>query len=196
MPVCSVRTQPAALVFDGQSLNLIPFGQWGTNGFPQRVAAGLGLPWENPSIGGKDWDTLQQDAATRTYIYGKFAAKTILVMNGGTSDVQLGDSGAQVYTDMSTFADGARTAGFSKVCALTITKFTGIPGGQDTQRIAANSAIMADASSKFDAKVDVANDVNLADPSNTTYYVDGLHWTSTGAAVAASLVIPAVRALL
>ncbi len=59
-----------------------------------------------------------------------------------------------------------------------------------------NALVMADASAAFDYKVDLAGDSRLADPTNTTYYIDGTHPTNAGRQVMADLVAPALNAIL
>lgn len=59
-----------------------------------------------------------------------------------------------------------------------------------------NALVLADASAAFDYKVDLAGDSRLADPTNTTYYIDGTHPTNTGRQVMADLIAPALDAIL
>jgi hypothetical protein len=117
-------------------------------------------------------------------------------MCGGTSDIWGGDSGATVYSDMYTYSDNARTYGIDLVIACTITPNTGNSGAQETQRLDANSRIIADASNKFDYSVAMAEDTDLDDASNTTYYYDGIHFTTLGATRAAAVVQTTLNSII
>lgn len=59
-----------------------------------------------------------------------------------------------------------------------------------------NALVLADASAAFDYVVDLAGDSRLADPFNSTYYIDGTHPTDAGRQVMADLVAPALDAIL
>lgn len=184
----------ARVVFDGQSLNAAPLA----NPYPRQLMTTLrsGVPWTNVPISGTSWTTLAKSASQRSYLFGTKAAVNIFIMCGGTSDITDGDTAATIYADMESYADGARTAGFDYVIGTTITPSTSFTGPQETVRVAANVLIMADAGAAFEAQVDFAADTRLDDPTDATYYTDGLHWTTAGAGVAAELMAPALDVAL
>lgn len=59
-----------------------------------------------------------------------------------------------------------------------------------------NALVVGNAEGKFDTVVDLAADASLSLPGNATYYSDGVHWTATGASIAAGLIGPALDALV
>lgn len=197
------RTSPYGIVFDGQSLNLIP----GSNTYPMQMMAelefdGYPLPWANVARGGASWTELTNGtdlypaAPLRLYPRANIGLQTVLVLCGGTSDIFTeGDTGAEIYADMELYADNARGAGFDFVVAQTITPYNGISAGQETARDDANARILADAGNAFDDTVNLTTDPDMENPLSS-YYVDGTHWTETGAGVAADLTRPVVAALL
>ncbi len=190
-----LRTCRNLFVADGQSLNLQP--DFGTT-YPQVIASSHpSLQVKVAALGGTSWTDLADTQAARLNTMANSATNTMLVLCGGTGDVVLeNDSGATIYADMVAYASAARSAGFDKIAAQTITKTTGMTGGQNTSRTDANTLLLADASHAFDAVIDVAANANLSDPTNTTYYFDGIHWTTAGAAIAAGLVDPTVSSWL
>jgi hypothetical protein len=156
-----------------------------------------GIPWSNVGIGGASWTQL---ARNRTQRFGQWVppfGTGIWVGCGGTTDLSVElDTGATIYADYWAYTDAARAAGFDYVIATTITPSTSFSGPVETQRLAANTAILADASNKFDAVCDFAADPRLDDPADTTYYTTGLHFTNAGADVAAELMAPYLTAAL
>src|SRR4051812_6285661 len=89
------------VVFEGQSLNILPGGVGGTGNFAVQVMASFPtVPTNNPSVGSTAWDTLLYSASQRTFPYFLKAEYAIMVMNGGTSDISTqNNTGAQLYAD-------------------------------------------------------------------------------------------------
>lgn len=171
------------VVFDGQSLNIMPVG----NTYPALTMAGRGQPWSVVGIAATSFTQLATTAASRVHPLAKPYAESTLVLCGGTSDLSTeGDSAATVLSDMVAYAAAARTAGFTRVIALTITPSTGFSAGANTQRLTANALILASAA--FDEVVDVAGHPSLDDATDVAYYSDGTHWTTAGATIAAGMV--------
>lgn len=176
------------LVFDGQSLNLMPVG----NTYPALLMVGRVGAWAAVAISAASWTTLATTRTARLGQLGRACTPSVLVMCGGTTDLTDGDSGATVCADMESYATAARALGFDYVVACTITPSIGFTGPQETQRLAANVAIRASAG--FDAVADLVADSRLATITGT-YYADGIHWTAAGAAAAAETVGVAVDSL-
>lgn len=197
------RAAPYSMVFDGQSLNLIP----GAATYPSQMMDGFeidGAPpsWSNVAEGGASWTVLGSGgvgvvpAAQRLFPHLHQGLTTFLILCGGTSDVLENDSGAQIYADMETYVNAAKAVNAGLVVvAQTITPCTIFTGPQNTALANANTAILADANGVFDATVNVALDP-LDDAADTTYYADGTHWTAAGAAIAAERTLTAVESLL
>lgn len=207
----AARVPEWCVVFDGQSLNVVPPG---VDGYPAKVMAGRSsayVPAALSAVGASSWTTLAQSRALRINPHADAAPNTVLVMMGGTFDVVFeADTGAQLYADHKTYAEAAKAAGFDKVVVLTITPTTDMGVNQNNRRRAGNDLLIGNADAVFDAVVDVACDSTLSDPgapqdgttfygsgllsdpSNTTYYSDGVHFTNTGAQACADDVAPAL----
>lgn len=193
MTAVAARCPRNRVVFDGQSLNLLPIGsRW-----PSLAMARRGEHWNNQSNGSTSWTSLHKRAPQIVYPLAALASNAVLVLGiGGETDLMdESDSGATVYADLVAYSAAAKTAGFDKVLGLTIPPSTAFTSPQNTARLNANTLILADASGAFDAKVDVSV-APLDDASNTTYYSDGLHLTAAGALAVADLVLPVLLALL
>jgi hypothetical protein len=188
------------VVFDGQSLNVIPAPP---DNYPAQLMAGRGWPFTNVAISGISWTVLQMSITERTLKYGAIPGQAILVMTGGTTDLGAeGDTGATVYAQMGAYANLCRAAGFDRILVNTITPskalITDLGAGHETARTDCNTLLKADASHFFDAVIDIASDSRLNDYTNATYYeqVFHTHWTPAGAAVTASLVNPVLTPML
>lgn len=192
----AVFSSRSRVVFDGQSLNAAPIG----NSYPLKLMNGpyRGIPWRNVPIAGTSWTVLGNTVASRTHPYATKARWAILCMCGGTSDLQAPESndGPTLYADMASYANGCRTAGYDYIIGTTVTPSTQFLASEETARVAANTAIKGNSGAPFDAVVDFAGDSRLANPADTTYYADGLHWTAAGAQVAADLMSPALATAL
>jgi hypothetical protein len=193
------KVAPIYFVFDGQSLNLEPDA---ATCYPTVLMAGHPtIPYANRAIGASSWTRQAVTAPHRTFQLAKTAPITVLLMCGGTADLSIfggeNDSGAQVYADMSAYADAARAAGFAYVIGSTVQDFDG-SGANETNRLAANTAILNDANSKFDYVMDFAGDPRLDDSTDTTYYhVDAVHPNAAGAIAMADVAeVQAVDPLL
>ena len=175
------RTYPCRVVFDGQSrVNTPP---WEGNpllgySWPRIAMSGLHVPgYDQPAISGTSLTVLASNFGTRAapYIAPPSFEPTIYVICGGHSDyTSEGNTGAQVYADAWALADLARSKGAVYVVCTTTLPSTVIAGGQETQRQAGNALILADASNKFDAQINL--DVpRLDNPLDTRSYFDGVH---------------------
>jgi hypothetical protein len=191
-----VTTTPAAygasdfiVVADGQSLNV--WGSWLIKARTQIEAAGYLCSQRTTAISGWSWDDLARDVAARTHPFAKRARYPLLALNGGQSNIWRGDTGATVYNAMVAYAAAARAAGFTRVVAFTMPPNTSNNAAKNTERLDANSRILADASSAFDAKVDLTTDPGLNDTGSASYF-DGVHWTEDGGQRCANLAAPVI----
>lgn len=197
MSQARVRTPLVAVVFDGQSFNLLPGPLNG--GYPVTLMNTYfpTIAWSNVSIGAMSWTKLSATATHRCYVHGNDGLTTVLIMNGGTNDITSeADSGATLYADQGAYATAAKAAGFDLIICLTLTKANSMSGTEDTNRLNNNTLVIADASNYFDGVVQVAEDSRMSDPTDTTYFSDGVHWTAAGCAVVAGLTQPVLSALL
>ena len=186
-------TPAVRVVFDGQSLNLIPAGY---PSYPIQTMKDRSEAYCVVAIAGTSWTTLATTAATRLHPLGPLATTSVLVMNGGTQDVLDGDSGATIMADAVSYADNARAAGFDFVIITTIPPAAGMTAGQNTARGDFNTLVMADAGADFDVSVNLLSGA-LADNTDQNYYAfDQVHWAEGGAKVAADLIKAALDTVL
>lgn len=175
------------VITDGNSINNYPDA---TNCYPTQLFATY--PGKNLAISGLGWGQLDETVSLgapfslRVAPYLKGGERTAYLMVGGIQDYQLGATGAQAYTRWCDQADLVRAVTPTAiVIASTTTPATAVTGSPETERVAGNALIMADASNKFDAQVDLA--ALYPDPTDTLYYTTGLHPTTlmaTGIAAA------------
>lgn len=190
----AIRVSTTRVVFTGQSLNVVP----ATNSYPMQLMNGYfpRVLWHNSAVSGAAWSSLDKTKNVLEAPWAAIAKYSILVMNGGTTDLVLDSTGLDVYTAMGAHATWARSVGFDYIIGTTITPDTGFTGPEETQRLDANSRILADVSGYFDAKIDFMSDARLTDASNALYYTGGLHWTEAGAGIAAGIAQPVLAPVL
>lgn len=193
-----LRAVPFAVVFTGQSLNNHPVAP---DNYPTQMMAefeidGAPVSWANIAIDGASWTQLSGVNPQRFLLLNaNRGISTLLAMCGGTADIINGDTGAQVYADMVSYADNARLAGYDLVVAQTITPAVVIIGGDETARQDANVLILADGDDAFDGVADAAA-APMDDPADTDYYADGIHPTALGASILAERTLTVVESLL
>jgi hypothetical protein len=182
------------IVFAGQSLNLNPPGDT----YPEQVMEGRGVPWNLLALNGQPWDSLRviDLAPGRLDRWGSKAATSVLIQCGGTTDYNTAMTGAQCYADEVTYAIEARAAGFDIIVGSTTNPATIITGGEETERLAGNALVLADASNAFDYVIDFAGDPRLDDATDTAVYFDGIHPTALGASYMAELAAVPLDAIL
>jgi hypothetical protein len=187
------RPSPLFLMFDGQSLNNTPEIP---DNYPYLLALALGATYENEAISAASWGQLRRSIARRTLPFSRAGVVTVYAMCGGTHDIWLGASGAEVYSRMVEVAEAATAAGYTYVIGTTITPSdTFLIDDREARRLAANAAILADADNAFSAVVDFADTPGL-DDYESIYYADELHWSADGAALAAATAEPIIAALV
>lgn len=179
----------ARVVVDGQSLNN-PVGVASGTEWPIVVREGRVNPIFNVSVSGAGWANLISTAATRLHPQAiNSASKNILILEGGQTEIAFNVSGAGTFSNMVTYANAARAAGFTHVIGCTIPSATSWTAGQLSARLVYNQAIRDAEGVEFDAVVDLAA-TPLDDGSDTTYFVDGLHFSVVGHILAADTIGP------
>lgn len=124
----------------------------------------------------------------------------VLFVQAGTNDAGLGHSDTQVVSDLWTYCDGRRAAGW-KVAVFTLIDRTDavVSGAQaafDAKRASINTAIRAGWAAHADILIDVAADARLGAngaSANTTYFhpTDRVHISATSYS---TIVLPLVQA--
>jgi hypothetical protein len=193
------RAPASVLVVDGQSLNNVP------SCWADEVMVGVDRNYYNVARNGYPWAGTNLVSLHGSWLYriqghAHESAHGVLTMLGGQSDVLNGADGATIYARMVAYSARAKADGIAEVIACTMTPGvvpTAYSSGQNTERLAANVLILADASNAFDAVVDLAVDPRLDDPADLTYYnADGLHLTAAGVSAVADLMeTPVLTAL-
>jgi hypothetical protein len=179
------------VVFDGQSLNLVP-----SPSYPTLAMQGLGgVDFEIIAVNGASWTLLSEDVEDRRDPLGD-DGYSVLVMVGGTSDVVGGDDGPTIYADMRDYAASARAAGYDRIIAATIQPAWGEDAVSDGNRLEANRLLLEDADGAFDEVVDLAGTPGLSD-AECASYCDGYgHPSPKGAALMAEVMRPAIERAL
>jgi hypothetical protein len=187
------------IVLAGQSLNKVPFSHSFAAQLSERFETETRLA--DTSIGGIAWAQWEDHAFDkRIQVPLSKAERVIVCFCGGTTDYAVGVSGAECYSDqvnVATAVRAAASAGVVKVIGSTTHPSATITGGNETQRVAGNALVVADASHAWDALADYAADPRLDDPTDTTYYqADGTHTTEAGAAAMVDIIAPLVSSFL
>jgi len=213
MAAATRRSNPPLLVvFDGQSFNVVPPWEGSILGrsYPYRLLHDMdqydlgrpryGIPGTVPAISGQSWTDLAATVETRIYPLAASATRTALVMCGGTTDINTGDSGATLYADHVSYADGCRAAGFDIIIATTLLGSTSFTGGEITARTDFNTLLLADAEDAFDGIADVdAAFVALYGAAywdETPPFFDGVHMYGESCAEFARVVGPVLWPLI
>lgn len=177
--------------FDGQSQNFY-------GGYPTTIMASFPLP-NNQSqflaVGGSSWTVLAADATTRVDKYAKCAEHSILIMTGTFSDIASeGDTGTIAFNDQVAYAEARLAAGWQTIINTTLLKATPITGDEEAARQLNNTLVLAEAgpSGAWQAVADLAAITDGQDPTNTTFFVDGVHWQTALASQGAALVVAAM----
>lgn len=123
-------------------------------------------------------------------------ANNILIAFGGYDDIADGSTAQEILDAQTAQATEAKDRGFDRVIAITLTPSTTISGADETTRTDYNTLLKAAGGGVIDAVADAAAHANLLDPADTTYYSDGLHFTTAGAAAVASTVYPLLTGYL
>lgn len=193
------------LVFDGQSLAQQPATTFPTDrSFPLRTLAllapaGKGVGHFVVAKG----NTSYTDRATSVVScvdqhFPRYPVSVYIDCAGQNDIITESKTAAQVLALAEANADARRAAGADKVLITTVPPGT-IPtwysSAQNTVRVAYNVLLRANTNAKFDGVVDFDAAPHAADPTDTTYYIDGLHPNNALAAEWAVLTHAAIVAL-
>lgn len=172
-------------MFDGQSLIYAPVT---SPSWPDRYMQGRTVS-ESFRVGiqGTTFATRATTATTRVDpLLAATDRRVVLVSDGGTSDLLADLTSTQVLAAMDSYHDARRTAGADLIAIPTVVKASTMTAGQDTQRQALNTALLADPTAAgADLVVDIAGLPDLADPTDTDWFYDGLHYTAAAAQLVA-----------
>jgi lysophospholipase L1-like esterase len=195
-PTVAPRVTVDQLVFDGQSLNNEPrFG----HPYPEQLMARLHDHVQlGPvvAVNGTSYAQRSYDAAQRVDPHFGAAERSLFLDLAGQSDLSAGMPAERVLAAAETYARARRKAGARLAAVFTVPPSTWFSKSEDQQRVAYNQLLRLNTHHVFDAVIDIAARPEFADPSDPTYFYDGLHPTDNGARVIADTAEPVVRALL
>jgi hypothetical protein len=148
---------------------------------PSFVMEGSSVPWVSIALNGWAWSSLAVNQVMRAAsLVGGFE-KTVVVMTGGTQDLQEGDTELMIINDMQAYAAALRTLGVDKIIVTTITPSVNFDATEESRRQTVNDLLLV--ADDYDAVVDVASIPELGDHTDLTYYSDGTHLTPVGAQI-------------
>lgn len=153
------------------------------------AALTVSRPMRCTAISGSSFSSREATAPTRVDHLFKSAFDGVIVASGGTLELSTGSSAASVLTAQQTNVTNRHAVGW-QVLVATIPASTGITGGEETERLSYNASVRANTGNWHDGCIDLAADSRLQDPNNTTYFVDGTHFTAAGAGVAKEITMP------
>lgn len=143
----------------------------------------------NIGLGGQTMQTMAGEVANRGIGLIRSGMPNIAAMLGGTNDVTLGRTAAQMYADALTWTTAMKTAGFTCAVQTLYPRPLGATGaGTVTQdmvdrRNAYNDLVRANCGPGkplADYCIDVQNELSLATVINTTDFPDGQHPVNSG----------------
>lgn len=111
---------------------------------------------------------------------------------GGANDLQAGRTGADIYTDLTSWKTGRAAVGFLTLafCCVRMNK----PAGFQAERLILNSAILGNAAG-FDGVVDM-DSIPGSPGDGINYDIDGIHLTTAGQTFAMNLILPVWRSIV
>lgn len=179
------RLRPGTgLTFDGQSFIYSPGNGRSIAALVMDQYPGTGSV---VGISGTTYATRAADAAARSWWSFRNSSYPILIDIGGQSDIFASMTAAQVLTAMEDYHADARDAGAQFTVVSTVPASLSYTAPQDAERQALNELILA--STAWDAVADLDAIPESQDPSNATYYSDGLHPTAALAALFAGAIV-------
>jgi hypothetical protein len=186
------------LIFDGQSFNYSPWlGAKRT--YPvqllERLAARVGASAVT-AISNTTYAQRASTVATRVDALYTRAKRTTVLDLAGQSDVLAGMPANAIYDAVVGYANARRAGGAAFVVEFTVPPSVLYSAAQDAERRAYNDLLLANRGPRIDAVVDIASRAEFADPSDTRYFIDGVHPTEAAAGVITSLALGAVTRLL
>jgi lysophospholipase L1-like esterase len=167
-----------------------------TQNYPAVLRATLGATWQVFNCGHSSWTTAQLIGNFPEF-QSKFAnhtSRNIMVVNEVSNEIDQGVSEATAKANMRTLIAMGRAGGWKVFFATTTPRDAGHFSAGQNQACANINDFFRNNPSERDGFIDWAADSHLSDPTNATYYQDGVHPTAAGAAVMAALTNTAITA--
>jgi hypothetical protein len=185
------------LIFDGQSFNYYPGN--GKRAYPAQLLDLMGPRIGISAVVGISGTSYAYRSATvgaRVDSLYPRARRTTVLDIAGQNEILGGTTATELFRTVAAYADARHQAGAAFVVEYTITKSDRYTSTQEAERAAYNRLLMGNAGHHIDAVVDIASRPEFANPSNTTYFEDGIHPTEAGARIIAAMAQATVRYLL
>jgi lysophospholipase L1-like esterase len=173
------------LVLEGDSLTASATG--GGTAYPIHLSSKLETTlMTNKATASESLVDITAQAADMDLSY-KAGFNSVLAVWGGTNDLTLvtDPDGPTIYARYRDYCLARKAVGW-KILAFTLTPRTGLIASKQTALDYFNTQVRANWATFADAIYDVAAVANFADPSNVTYYADGLHQTDAGREIIAT----------
>jgi lysophospholipase L1-like esterase len=153
----------------------------GATPYPLQMEAKIGFNniVENQGVSGATIANVvaSQCPTADTYATQAYAGRSIFIGFCGTNDINAASSGATAYA---AYAAMFAARPHLKKVAVTMLKRTDFDDGEETQRQAFNTLVRANWSTFADAIAEPDLVTELSDPTNVTYFSDGVHLSTAG----------------
>lgn len=165
-----------------------------TQNYPAVLGASLGHDWQVFNCGHSGFTTTQLLAGF-SEVQSHFTNQTtnnILVVNEISNEIDQGVSEATARANMQALIAQGRAAGWRVLFATTTPRDAAHFTPAQQQASANINDFFRNNPSERDGFIDWAANVHLADPTDATYYQDGVHPTAAGAVILAQLTQDAI----
>lgn len=158
--------------------------------YPDVLRAALGHDWQVFNLGHSNFTTsllLAGFAEVQSH-YAPRAPNNILVVNEISNEIDQGVSEATAKANMQALIAMGRASGWRVLFATTTPRDAAHFSAAQNLACANINDFFRNNPSERDGFIDWAADPSLDDPTDATYYQDGVHPTAAGAAILATLV--------
>lgn len=172
--------------FDGVS------GQWRAN-YPNTLANSTGINVLNKASSGDTAAAIDTNYAAEIGTYYNASTRDVLILLIGTNDLGGGATAAAVQASIQSIVTKSQATGYKVVVGTILPRSDGTwSAPKETQRLAVNTWILSTLAPTISRVVDFASIPLMANPADTTYYVDLLHPTVEGDSLMSSAAVTAL----
>lgn len=176
-------------ITEGAGLNTV-------QNYPVLLGAALGANWQVFNCGHSGFTTTQL-IARFSEVQSHFFTTTsnnILIVNEVSNELDQGVSEATAKANMQSLIALGRANGWRVYFATTTPRAITVTWTAARQLASDNiNAFFRSNPSASDGIIDWAANTNLSDPTNATYYQDGVHPTAAGAVIMKNLALAAIN---
>lgn len=167
-----------------------------TQNYPVLLGGALGANWQVFNCGHSGFTTTQLIARFPEVQSHFFTTTTnnILIVNEVSNEIDQGVSEATAKANMRSLIALGRSSGWRVFFATTTPRGAPATWSPAQQTAVDNiNTFFRNNPSESDGIIDWAANVNLSDPTNATYYQDGVHPTAAGAVIMKTLALAAIN---